>query len=106
MSELQKTRCRPRSRKGQVVSSNLITLRQISLEAHDCIVNGNPALEWVIERQCISTDKDSGITNDANLYATETMQNPKYLLELLLRVTTVSVETNRIVIELPALQID
>ena len=35
--------------------------------------------------------------NDANDFATETMNNPKYPLELLLRVATVSVETMRIV---------
>lgn len=48
-----------------------------------------------------TTDKDSGITNDANLWATETMANAKYPLELFLRVVTVSLETNRIVGELP-----
>ncbi|MCF7675081.1 MAG: hypothetical protein K9N23_18510 [Akkermansiaceae bacterium] len=37
-----------------------------------------PALEWVMERQSVTTDKASGITNDANLWATETMGNPKY----------------------------
>jgi predicted helicase len=68
-------------------------------------VNGKPAIEWVMERQCISTDKDSGITNDANLYATETMNNPKYPLELLQRVITVSQETNKIVAGLPKLDI-
>lgn len=25
-----------------------------------------PALDWVVERQCVKTDKDSGIVNDAN----------------------------------------
>lgn len=63
------------------------------------------ALEWVMERQSVSTDKDSGITNDANLWATETMGNAKYPLELFLRVVTVSLETNRIVAGLPGLGI-
>ena len=58
------------------------------------------------ERQAVTTDKDSGITNDANLWATETMHNPKYPLELLLRVVTVSIETNRIVAALPELEIE
>ena len=49
--------------------------------------------------------KDSGITNDANLYATETMNNPQYPLELLQRVITVSEETNKIVAGLPKLDI-
>ena len=59
-----------------------------------------------MDRQRVSTDKKSGITNDANLYATETMQNPKYPLELLLRVITVSQQTNQIVTNLPKLEID
>jgi len=41
-----------------------------------------------------------------NLYATETMQNPKYPLELLLRVITVSKKTNKIVANLSKLEID
>ncbi len=69
------------------------------------MVNGKPAIEWGMERQAVTTDKDSGITNDANLWATETMQNPKYPLELLLRVVTVSLETKRIVDGLPGLDV-
>ena len=33
-----------------------------------------------MERQAVTTDKDSGIVNDANLWATETMHNPHELL--------------------------
>jgi predicted helicase len=91
--------------KTTVIYNEFITLKNIPLSAYDYVVNGKPALEWVMERQCISTDKDSGITNDANLYATETMNNPQYPLELLQRVITVSEETNKIVASLPALNI-
>tara|TARA_R110000851_G_C13096794_1_gene567554 strand:- start:1146 stop:1406 length:261 start_codon:yes stop_codon:yes gene_type:complete len=63
------------------------------------------SLDWVVERQCIKTDKASGIVNDANDWATETMNNPKYPLELLLRVITVSLETMKIVRSLPPLDI-
>jgi len=48
--------------------------------------------------------KDSGIVNDANLWATETMGNPKYPLELFLRVITVSLETMKIVNSLSSLE--
>jgi predicted helicase len=91
--------------KTTVIYNESINVSNIPLEAYDYVVNGKPAIEWVIERQCISTDKDSGITNDANLYATETMNNPQYPLELLQRVITVSEETNKIVAGLPALNI-
>lgn len=83
-----------------------ITMTQIPLEAYDYVVNGKPALHWVLERQCVKTDKKSGIVNDANRYAIETMNNPAYPLELFQRVITVSLETMKIVNNLPALDID
>ena len=52
-----------------------ITLSGIPLEAYDYIVNGKPALDWVVERQCVKTDKESGIVNDANDWAVETMKS-------------------------------
>lgn len=67
-----------------------IRITGIPLEAYDYVVNGKPAIEWVMERQAVRTDVDSGIVNDANDLATETMKNPRYPLELLLRVVTVS----------------
>jgi predicted helicase len=56
-----------------------------------------------MERQTVSPDKDSGIVNDANLWASETMNDAKYPLELFLRVITVSLETMKIVKGLPPL---
>ncbi len=91
--------------KTTVIYNDRITIRDIPLEAYDYVVNGKPALEWVMERQSVKTDKDSGITNDANLWATETMGNAKYPLELFLRVITVSLETMKIVEGLPKLEI-
>jgi predicted helicase len=82
-----------------------ITLTGIPLEAYDYVVNGKPALDWVVERQGVKTDKDSGIVNDANDWAVETMGNPRYSLELFQRVVTVSLETMRIVRGLPALSL-
>lgn len=88
-----------------VIYNDFITVTDIPLEAYDYIVNGKSAIEWVMERQAVTTDKDSGIVNDANLWATETMNNAAYPLELLLRVITVSLETNKIVNSLPKLDI-
>ncbi|MDC1455868.1 N-6 DNA methylase, partial [Amylibacter sp.] len=83
-----------------------ITISGIPIEAYDYVVNGKPALEWVMERQCVKTDKASGIVNDANDYANETMGNPAYPLELFKRVITVSIETMKIINGLPKLDID
>jgi predicted helicase len=92
--------------KSVVVYNHNITIRDIPLEAYDYVVNGKPALEWVMARQAVTTDKKSGIVNDANLWATETMDNAKYPLELFQRVITVSLETMKIVNVLPKLDID
>lgn len=94
-----------KDQKDVVVYNSKITIKAIPLEAYDYVVNGKSAIEWVMERQGVSTHKDSGITNDANDWAIETMGNAKYPLELLLRVITVSLETMKIVRSLPRLDI-
>jgi len=91
--------------KSVVIYNTNITMQDIPHEAYDYVVNGKPALEWVMERQCVKTDKDSGIVNDANRYAIETIGNPAYPLELFQRVITVSIETMKIVRNLPTLKV-
>lgn len=89
-----------------LIYNHKITLTGIPLEAYDYVVNGKPALDWVVERQCVKTDPASGIVNDANDWAIETtMKNPRYPLELFARVVTVSLETMKIVNALPKLDI-
>ena len=90
----------------RVIYNEHITMTGIPLEAYAYIVNGHPALKWVMNRQCVKTDKDSEIVDDANLYAIETMGDPAYPLELFKRVITVSLETMKIVKGLPDLDID
>lgn len=99
--------------KTTVIYNDNITMEDIPLEAYDYVVNGKPALIWVMERQGVlkdkynpQTKKGSDIVNDANRYAVETMDNPAYPLELFQRVITVSLETMKIVRSLPKLDID
>lgn len=92
--------------KSTVIYNENITMQNIPLEAYDYVVNGKSALEWVMERQVVKTDKASGIVNDANDYANETVGNPRYPLDLFRRVITVSLETMKIVRGLPPLDID
>ena len=94
--------------KGTVIYNKCITIKDIPVEAYDYVVNGKPALEWIIDRQKISIDngkKGTGILNDANDWAIETINNAAYPLELFLRVITVSLETMKIVKALPKLDI-
>lgn len=92
--------------KSTVIYNTNITMENIPLDAYDYVVNGKPALEWVMERQVVKTDKASGIVNDANRYAIETMGDPAYPLKLFQLVITVSLETMKIVRSLPELDID
>jgi predicted helicase len=91
--------------KSTVIYNSNLTMTGIPLEAYDYVVNGKPALEWVMERQAVKTDKESGIVNDANRYATETVGDPRYPFDLFRRVITVSLETIKIVKGLPELDI-
>ena len=90
--------------KDAIVFNSTTVVRDIPLEAYDYIVNGKSAIEWVMERYAVTTDKDSGIVNDPNLWCEE-HDDPEYILNLLLRVITVSVETVKIVNSLPPMEI-
>jgi predicted helicase len=103
VTKMQYSKVGKQKDKTSVIYNPHITLTGIPLAAYDYVVNGKPAIDWVLERQCVKTDKASIIVNDANLWALHTMHNPRYPLELLQRVVTVSLETLNIVQALPAL---
>lgn len=68
------------------------------------MLGSRSALEWILDRYQIRTDKPSGIRNDPNDYSRE-VDNPRYILDLIAKVTTVSVRTVEIVNTLPPLRI-
>ncbi|MFG0243804.1 MAG: DEAD/DEAH box helicase [Phycisphaerales bacterium JB054] len=88
--------------KSRIVYNSHITLSEIPLDAYDYVVNGKPAIEWVMERYQVAVDKKSGIRNDPNDWCREHC-NPRYIIDLVARVVRVSIETNRIVVSLPSL---
>ncbi|GAA8910560.1 hypothetical protein HpEKA37_10730 [Helicobacter pylori] len=74
------------TKKGdRIIYNNHITITQIPKKAFDYVVNGKSAIDWVIERYSITTDKDSLIENNPNDYA-----GGKYIFELLCRVIKLS----------------
>ena len=81
-----------------------ITITGIPLKAQEYVVNRKSALDWVVERCGISVDKESHIANDYNAFAQD-MGDEDYILNLILRVITVSLETMQIVKALPKLTI-
>ena len=92
----------PETDKTKIIYNGHITLTGIPLAAYDYIVNGKPAIEWIMDRYQLITDKDSGLTNNPNDWATE-HADPAYILNLLKRIITVSMETMKIVNSLPPL---
>jgi predicted helicase len=88
--------------KTVIAYNSQITLSGIPLEAYDYVVNGKTAIGWIMERYQVTRDKDSGIPNDPNDCSREHNQ-PRYIVDLLKRVITVSMETMKIVRTLPAL---
>ncbi|MHA7156293.1 DEAD/DEAH box helicase [Arthrobacter sp. TMN-50] len=93
-----------RKDRSRIIYNPRITLAGIPEEAFDYQVNGKSALEWILDRYQVTTHKDSQITNDPNDYCRE-VGDPRYIVDLIKRIITVSVETNKIVASLPVLEI-
>jgi predicted helicase len=85
--------------KTTIIYNSHITLSGIPLETYDYMVNGKPALEWVMERYQFTRHKDSQITNDPNDWS----DDPEYIINLVKRIVRVSLETMKIVKNLPPL---
>lgn len=99
---VEKMRFPKKDERHTIIYNGHITIHNIPAEAYDYIVNGKSAIEWVMERYAVTIHKDSGIKNDPNLWSRE-QGRPRYILDLLLSIIHVSVETQRIVAELPKL---
>ena len=94
--------------KGEKHSINLnskITVTNIPTNAYEYVVSGKSAIEWVMDRYQVTTHPESGITNDPNDWAKE-VGNPRYILDLLLSVINVSVQTVELVGQLPKVRWD
>lgn len=90
--------------KTTLIYNENITITEIPPEAQEYVVNKKSALDWVVERACVKTDKETGIVNDFNQWGIE-HGSPRYPLDLVLKVVTVSLETMKIVKSLPPLEI-
>lgn len=99
---VEKMRFPSKGDKSRIIYNSQITIENIPPVAYEYVVNGKSAIEWIMERYAITTHKDSGITNNPNDWATE-HNNPRYILDLLLSVISLSMETVEIVNGLPKL---
>lgn len=87
-----------------LVMNSSITVTGIPEAAYRYQLGSRSALEWIIRQYQVTTDKASGIVNDPNQWGIE-HGNPRYILDLLQKVITVSVRTVEIVGDLPALDV-
>ena len=102
---IDKMRFKSKDDKSTIIYNGNITIENIPQKAYEYIVNGKSAIEWIVERYAVTQDKKSLIKNDANDWARE-HHKPRYILDLLLSVINVSVQTVDIVNNLPKLKFD
>lgn len=85
--------------KSVIVYNENLILRGIPAKAYDYQVNGKSAIEWVMERYQVTVDKESQIRNDPNAWS----DDPRYIVDLVKRVVRISVESAKIIANLPPL---
>jgi predicted helicase len=91
-----------KDRPTSIIYNDYITLNGVPDEAWDYMLSGKAALYWIIDRYKVTKDKESGIENDPNEFS----EDPRYIIDLVKRIVTVSIETMRIVRALPELSFD
>lgn len=87
--------------RSTIVYNNRVTLSNIPEDAYRYQLGARSAIEWIIDRYQVKVDKASGIINDPNDWS----ESPRYIIDLLKRIVTVSLETMKIVDSLPTLDI-
>ena len=103
--KVEKMRFPARGQKDTIIYNSKITVSEIPAVAYEYVVNGKSAIEWVMERYQVTTHKESGIVNDPNDWAAE-VGNPRYILDLLLSVINLSVQTVELVRQLPKIKFE
>lgn len=102
---VEKMKFPSKGQKDTIIYNGNIRIEGIPARAYEYIVNGKSALEWILERYAVTVDGASQIKNDPNDWAKE-HGKPRYILDLILSVINVSVQTVDIVNSLPTLKFD
>ena len=90
--------------RSTIIYNDHITLSGIPEDAYRYMLGSRSAIEWIMDRYQVKTDKASGIVNDPNDWSRE-VEDPRYIIDLLARIVTVSLETMKVVDALPPLDI-
>ncbi|MER6612571.1 DEAD/DEAH box helicase [Streptomyces xantholiticus] len=85
--------------RSTIIYNSRVKLTNVPEEAYRYQLGPRSAIEWIIDRYQVKVDKASEIVNDPNDWS----DNPRYIIDLLKRIVTVSLETMKIVDSLPAL---
>ena len=98
--------------KTSILYNEHVTISGIPAQAQDYLLGSRSGLDWLLDRYRVSTHKASGIVNDPNDWMAEgagggptASAQPRYLLDLIARITTISVQTQEIVASLPPLDV-
>ncbi len=102
---VDKMRFKNKEDKSEIIYNPYIRITNIPEIAYEYVVNGRSAIDWILEKYQVTTDKASGIKNDPNDWAEE-HGKPRYILDLLLSVISLSVATVKIVKGLPKLNFE
>jgi predicted helicase len=86
--------------KTTIIYNDFLSLTGIPPETFEYKLGNRSALDWIIEQYRIKTDKRSGITNNPNR-----SDEPDYIVKLICKIVTVSLETVKIISNLPPLLI-
>jgi len=81
--------------KNSVIVNESLTFSSIPQESFQYRLGNRSALEWVIDQYQVSEDKRSGIVSDPN-----NLDDEEYIVRLVGRVITVSIETVKLINEL------
>jgi predicted helicase len=90
--------------RSRIVYNARITLTNIPEDAYRYQLGSRSAVEWIMDRYQVRTDRASGIVNDPNDWSREHKQ-PRYIIDLVKRIVTVSLGTMEIVDALPELDV-
>jgi len=91
--------------KSRIIYNGNVVIEDIPAIAYDYVVNGKSAIEWIMERYAVTQDPKSLIVNDPNDWSKE-HNKPRYILDLLLSVINLSVQSVGIINSLPKLTFD
>jgi predicted helicase len=85
--------------KTQLVYNDFLTFGGIPPKAYEYRLGNRSALAWIIDQYLVKADKRSGIVSDPNR-----TDDPEYIVRLIGKVITVSLETVKVIESLPAVE--